>query len=89
MIIVLPNSMPLTVDLTGLPDPVVQQINAIVLEARCDQMATIATPVPSFVSRPRPTPEESKRLLDQMASRSSDQSLPDDFSRADLYDDHD
>jgi hypothetical protein len=88
MIIVLPNSMPLTtVDLTGLPEPVVQQINAIVLEARCDQMATIASP--SFVSRPRPTPEESKRLLDQMASRSSNQSLPADFSRADLYDDHD
>lgn len=79
--------MPLTVDLTGLPDPVVHRVIAIVQEARDRQPD--AVPTPSFISRPRPSAEDSKRLLDRMASRSSGQALPADFSRADLYDDHD
>ena len=79
--------IPNTVDLTGLPDPVVLRVIAIVREAR-DQQPD-AVPTPSFISRPRPSAEDSKRLLARMAGRSSGQALPADFSRADLYDDHD
>ena len=79
--------MSLTVDLTGLPQPVVERVTTIVREARA-QLDT-AAPIPSFVSRPQPSSDESKRLLDLMASRSSGHALPADFSRADLYDDHD
>ena len=43
----------------------------------------------AFVSDPDPTPAEFDALLDRMAARGTGQSLPADFSRADIYDDHD
>ncbi|MFO0847117.1 MAG: antitoxin family protein [Gemmataceae bacterium] len=46
-------------------------------------------PFPRFISDPDPSPDETRRLLDQMASRSTGQALPADWSRADLDDDHD
>jgi hypothetical protein len=83
--------VPMTLDLTGLPAPVIEKVKNIVAEARVKQIGETgeSLPVPQFVSRPRPSREESRRLLDEMAAMSSGQSLPLDFSRADIYDDHD
>lgn len=85
-----PSRKPLFIDLTGLPDAVVREVTRLVDEARKEQAApphSGASPV--FVSRPRLSDEDARRLLDRMASRSSGQALPADWSRADLYDDHD
>ncbi len=79
---------PLTLDLTGLPEPVVRHIVQIVEAARAGGPPPI-DPAPWFISRPRPTLEESLRNLDAMAAMSSGKSLPIDFSTADIYDDHD
>jgi len=90
--------MPLTVDLTGLPDPVVQQVKNLVQKAREKQSgqpppavngSVVEGSFPQFISDPNPTPEEFRILLDRMASRGTGQTLPHDFSRADIYDDHD
>ena len=82
-----------TIDLTGLPEPVVQEVYRIVEQARQDKNkqaeASPAKPLPRFISDPRPSPEEFERLLDRMASMSTGKILPRDFSRADIYDDHD
>ena len=43
----------------------------------------------SFVSEPNLSLEEALRLLDEMAAMGSGQALPPDWSRADVYDDHD
>jgi predicted DNA-binding antitoxin AbrB/MazE fold protein len=44
---------------------------------------------PKFLSDPNPSPEAFARLLDEMAARPPGKTLPPDFSRADIYDDHD
>lgn len=91
----LPPPLPRVVDLTGLPEPVVEQVHRIVREARGHQNGAQGgtpppEPFPKYVSCPPPmTAEEFRALLDHMASLSSGQSLPPDWSRADLYDDHD
>ena len=77
---------PLMIDLTGLPTPVVRQVVQIVEAARAGASPP-ADPVPQFISRPRPTLEESRRNLAEMAAMSSGKSLPIDFSTADIYDD--
>jgi hypothetical protein len=92
-----------SLDLTGLPEPVVEQVTRLVQEAR-DKQAQEGTGTngthpaaedldsgtfPMFISRPQPSLEESRRLLDEMAAMGTGQSLPADWSRADLYDDHD
>jgi hypothetical protein len=46
-------------------------------------------PRPLFISRPKPSPEELDRLLDELSSAPPGKVLPADFSRADIYDDHD
>ena len=81
-------SHPLTIDLTGLPAPVVRHIVQIVEAARAG-LPSPAELVPQFISRPRPTLEESRQNRAAMAAMSSGQSLPIDFSSADIYDDHD
>jgi hypothetical protein len=82
-----------TVDLTGLPEPVIREVHRIVQLARQDKNkqaeASPAKPLPRFISDPRPSPEDFERLLDKMASMSTGRILPRDFSRADIYDDHD
>jgi predicted DNA-binding antitoxin AbrB/MazE fold protein len=42
-----------------------------------------------FLSHPNPSPEEFRRILDEMASFPPGKVLPPDFSRDDIYDDHD
>jgi hypothetical protein len=44
---------------------------------------------PNLISRPRPTVEEVERLLDHFSSGLVSKVLPPDFSRTDIYDDHD
>lgn len=91
-----------TVDLTGLPEPVVREVERLVHEARAKQAEETARAVngtggqemlngkfPRFVLDPNPTPDQFNRLLDEMASIGVGQALPADFSRADIYDDHD
>lgn len=116
-----------TVDLTGLPEPVVEQVHALVRRARQKQAEEAevsargggdnrpsanghvmkpggpdsagapdqvgqelrAGEFPQFISDPRPTPQEFRRVLDEMASMGTGRALPTDFSRADVYDDHD
>jgi hypothetical protein len=91
---------PTTIDLTGLPEPVVREVHRLVQQAR-QQLAekdgttangvpkTSAVVYPQFISDPRPTPDQFGRLLDEMAAMGTGKALPPDFSRADIYDDHD
>jgi hypothetical protein len=44
---------------------------------------------PTFISRPKITAEELENLLDLLSADPSGKVLPPDFSRADIYDDHD
>lgn len=44
---------------------------------------------PVFISNPQPSPEEFRRILDALASVPTGKVLPPDFSREDIYDDHD
>lgn len=44
---------------------------------------------PRFISDPRPTGAEFERLLKDLAAGPPLPVLPNDFSRADIYDDHD
>src|SRR5262245_32790840 len=113
------------IDLSGLPEPVVQEIRKLVQQARArlaaetesadpasgetgpplnghpmgksttnpresrDEPELRAAPVPRFILAPRPYAEEARRLTAQIASMPSGHALPADFSRADIYDDHD
>jgi hypothetical protein len=44
---------------------------------------------PKFISRPKVMAHELEHLLDQISAGPSGKVLPPDFSRADIYDDHD
>jgi hypothetical protein len=44
---------------------------------------------PNFISRPKLSVDELENLLDQFSDGPSGKVLPPDFSRADIYDDHD
>ncbi len=44
---------------------------------------------PKYISDPNPTPAEFERLLGDLAAGPALPVLPADFSRADIYDDHD
>jgi hypothetical protein len=85
-----------TIDLTGLPDSVVQQVRQLVEEARRKQAETNGDDAggepeafPLFISRPQLTHAEFRQKLDELASLGTGKVLPPDFSRADIYDDHD
>jgi hypothetical protein len=90
------------IHLTGLPEPVVREVERLVYQARAkqaDEAAASATRTvgqemlngkfPRFVSDPNPSTDQFTRLLDEMESSGVGRSLPADFSRADIYDDHD
>jgi hypothetical protein len=91
---------PQAVDLSGLPEPVVRDVQRLVQALR-ERVSAGAAPSdafeaarretwpPLFVSRPQPSPEEFDRLLDEFSSGPPGKVLPPDFSRADIYDDHD
>lgn len=70
----------------ALPEPCEVEFEPRLVEsARLPQ----AAPTPAFITDPNPSPEDARRLLDEMAAMGSGRSLPADWSRADLYDDHD
>lgn len=76
---------PPPVDVSGLSPDAVRAVEEFVSRLR----ATGGAPAPRFVSDPRPTDEEFDRLLKALASGPPVPTLPADWSRADLYDDHD
>lgn len=86
-----PNFLPNTaIDLAGLPEPVAQGIRQLVMVLKEKRI-----PGPGeqsseqFITRPNPSPEELDQLLDELSSVSTGKVLPADFSRADIYDEHD
>ncbi|MBX9582582.1 MAG: hypothetical protein K2X87_19930 [Gemmataceae bacterium] len=83
-----PHKKPLTVDLTGLPEKVVHRVLQLVQDAR-DSQAHAEPDFPLFVSRADTQPEELEKGLAAMAAMGTGQTLPLDWSRDDLYDDHD
>jgi hypothetical protein len=99
----LPSPTNPTVDLTGLPEPVIRGIRLLVQALKEENAAEKITPgisgeereplterfAPLVISRPNPSAGELERLLDELSSVSSGKVLPPDFSRADIYDDHD
>jgi len=89
-----------SLDLTGLPERIalgVRQLVSALREGHAGVSSSDAAPpdarpelqVASFISRPRPSAEEIERLLDELAFGPPGKVLPPDFSRADIYDDHD
>ncbi len=82
------------VDLTGLPDDVVAYVHHIVRVERVKKGLPVPDGPPPIIPTfahvpPKLTREEFRANLDAMAAMSSGQSLPVDWSRADLYEDHD
>lgn len=75
------------IDVSGLSPDAVRAVESFVADLRSAGGQPPA--VPRFVSDPRPTDEEFDRHLKELASGPPVPSLPADFSRADLYDDHD
>jgi len=76
-----------TVDLTGLPDPVAERLRDLVRALKERHSGVVA--VPQFISRPRPSFREFEQILDEFSAGRPGKILPPDFSRADIYDDHD
>ena len=82
--------LPIIVDLTGLPEPTVRAVQRLVDAVRADGDAFTVTGAGIWpVTCSRLSHEEFSKLLDEMAAMSSGQALPVNFSRADIYDDHD
>jgi predicted DNA-binding antitoxin AbrB/MazE fold protein len=55
-----------------------------------DALSDLAGPQPPrYISEPRPTPAQFEQLLSDLAAGPPLPVLPADFSRADIYDDHD
>jgi hypothetical protein len=50
---------------------------------------TVSEELPKFISRPKLTRDELEHLLDEFSAGPPGPVLPADFSRADIYDDHD
>ena len=92
-----------TVDLTGLPERVTQSVRQLVTALREEHAGhgTVPPPaegseaarqefsVPLLISRPRISVEEFEQVLDELSSGLPGKVLPPDFSRSDIYDDHD
>ena len=68
----------------ALPEACEVEFEPRVVTPACGQ-----TPFPTFISDPNPSPEEFRRILDAMAAGPPVKTLPPDFSRDDIYDDHD
>lgn len=89
-----PAPLPRVIDLTGLPDELVALIHHLVRAERIRRGEPVPPGPPPLtpvfaVPPPKLTLEEKKRMLDEMAAMGSGQALPADWSRADLYEDHD
>jgi hypothetical protein len=75
-----------TIDVTGLPGPVVQDLERLVATLR---QSALPEMTPADQSPPL-SDEEFERLLDELSEGLPPEAvLPPDFSRADIYFDHD
>ncbi len=73
------------IDLTGLPQPIVQDIQRLVASLR----ASVFPSPPTFDQTSAVTLDEFERSLDELCEGLPPfASLPSDFSRADIYADH-
>ena len=79
---------PSTIDVSGLSPDAVRAVESLVTHLRSAAGQTSPT-IPQFLSDPRPTDEEFDWLLNELKSGPCVPLLPPDFSRADIYDDHD
>jgi hypothetical protein len=79
---------PSVIDLSGLSPDAVRAVESFVADLRSSG-GQPPPAVPRFVSDPRLSDEEFDRHLKELASGPPVPTLPPDFSRADLYDDHD
>ena len=68
-----------------------QSIESLVEELVVDAVDAVAAPQqrPRFISEPNLTDEEFQKVLDEIASGPRGVPLPPDFSREDIYNDHD
>lgn len=88
MAVDLNHTQPPVVDVSGLSPDAVRAVETFVAHLR-SAGEQLPTADPRFVSDPRPTDDEFDRSLRDLASGPSVPTLPADWSRADLYDDHD
>lgn len=73
---------PSAIDVTGLSPDAVRAVESFVAHLR----SAGGRPTPTL---PRPTDEQFDQALNELASGPPVPTLPADWSRADLYDDHD
>jgi hypothetical protein len=78
---------PSAIDVSGLSPDAVRAVESFVAHLR--SVGRHPSSWPRFISDPRPTDEEFDRLLKELASGPPVPTLPADWSRADIYDDHD
>ena len=78
---------PSAIDVSGLSPDAVRAVESFVTHLR--SAGGPPPTLPQFVSDPQPTDEEFDRLLKDLASGPSVPTLPADWSRADIYEDHD
>jgi hypothetical protein len=74
-----PRTEPTIIDVSGLPPDAVREVESLVTRLR----SAVGHPAP------QPTDDEFERALRALASGPPVPTLPADWSRADLYDDHD
>ena len=80
--------LPSSIDVSGLSPDAVRAVESFVTHLR-SAGGRLPTTALRSVSDPRPTDEEFDQALKELASGPSVPTLPADWSRADLYDDHD
>ena len=80
--------VPPAVDVTGLSPEDVRAVEAFVAHLRSAGPRPVLR-FPRMVTDSRPTDEEFERMLKDLASGPPVPTLPADWSRADIYDDHD
>jgi hypothetical protein len=78
--------LPATIDVSGLSPDAVEAVASFVAHLRT---AEDTVPLLRFASGPHLSDADFERLLNEFASGPSVPTLPADWSRADLYEDHD
>jgi hypothetical protein len=86
MAINLTHPSPSAIDVSGLSPDDVRAVESFVTHLRSPGPRPAA---PRLVTDPPPTDEEFERALRELAAGPPVMTLPADWSRADLYDDHD
>lgn len=66
-----------------------RSVEALVCDLVAEAVETPPPPKPRFMSEPKLTGDEFKTWLEDIAANEPNEPLPPDFSRADIYNDHD